>query len=58
VEAGVAFLAYLLDQTRGDQPTAVASYYQGLESVRAQGMRADTRRYVANVMALKRRFAG
>jgi len=57
VEAGVAFLSYLLDQTRGDQPLAVAGYYQGLRSVRAKGMRPDTKRYVANVMALKKRFS-
>ena len=56
VEAGVAFLAYLLDQTRGNQPLALAGYYQGLPSVRARGMLPATKRYVANVMALKQRF--
>lgn len=57
VEAGVAFLAYLLGQTNGNQSMAVAGYYQGLRSVQARGMLPDTRRYVANVMALKQRFA-
>ena len=28
---------------------AIAGYYQGLGSVRANGMYADTRQYVANV---------
>ena len=31
----------------GDLPTAVAAYYQGLGSVRANGMYADTRNYVS-----------
>jgi hypothetical protein len=35
----------------------VAAYYQGLRSVRERGMFPDTRRYVANVMALKARFS-
>ena len=36
----------------GDQGTAIAAYYQGLRSVRTNGMYADTRRYVANVQTL------
>jgi N-acetylmuramoyl-L-alanine amidase len=57
VEAGVAFLAYLLKQAGGDEKLAVAGYYQGLRSVRKKGMTADTKHYVANVMALRQRFA-
>ncbi|MGH2688922.1 MAG: lytic transglycosylase domain-containing protein [Actinomycetota bacterium] len=57
VKAGVRFLAYLLRQNKGNETYAVASYYQGLRSVRENGMYKDTRRYVANVMALKKRFA-
>ncbi len=57
VKAGVAFLAYLLRLTGGDERMALAGYYQGLRSVRTQGMLLETRRYVANVQALKRRFA-
>ena len=57
VEAGVAFFAYLVRQAKGDVPLAVAGYYQGLRSVRQKGMQADTKRYVANVMALKQRFS-
>ncbi len=57
VEAGVAFFAYLLQQAKGDQQLAVAGYYQGLRSVRQKGMFAETKRYVANVMALKQRFS-
>jgi LysM repeat protein len=54
VVAGVAILSAL----SADEPeeVAVAAYYQGLGSVRAHGMYADTRRYVADVLALRRRF--
>jgi N-acetylmuramoyl-L-alanine amidase len=51
VEGGVAYLGWLLQAT-GDRDTAVAAYYQGLTSVRARGLLAETRRYVANVAAL------
>jgi LysM repeat protein len=56
VTAGVALLAVLLRETRGNARVAVAAYYQGLASVQARGMYADTRRYVANVLALRERF--
>jgi soluble lytic murein transglycosylase-like protein len=57
VKAGVRFLAYLLRENKGNETLAVASYYQGLRSVREKGMYKDTKRYVANVIALKKRFA-
>ncbi|HEX9315783.1 MAG TPA: LysM peptidoglycan-binding domain-containing protein [Actinomycetota bacterium] len=57
VEAGVAFFAYLVRQAKGDVQLAVAGYYQGLRSVVQKGMQADTKRYVANVMALRQRFS-
>ena len=57
VRAGVRFLAYLLRQTRGNETYAVASYFQGLRSVRQRGLVGQTPRYVANVLALKKRFA-
>lgn len=56
VTAGVAFLAVLLRETNGDMRLAAAGYYQGLTSVQHRGMFADTKRYVANVMALRNRF--
>jgi LysM repeat protein len=55
VVAGVAILSSLTSST--SEETAVAAYYQGLGSVRAHGMFADTRRYVADVLALRRRFS-
>jgi soluble lytic murein transglycosylase-like protein len=58
VEAGVLYLGQLLHDTGGDPALAVAAYYQGLGSVREIGMLPSTRRYVANVLALRARFGG
>jgi N-acetylmuramoyl-L-alanine amidase len=58
VEAGVTYLRQLLRDTGGDEATATAAYYQGLSSVRRVGMLPETRRYVANVMALRGRYGG
>lgn len=56
VLAGCMLLKVLRDQA--NERDAVAGYYQGLRSVRDHGAYADTRQYVANVLALKARFAG
>ena len=58
VGAGVLYLGHLLQETGGDEQTAIAGYYQGLASVRARGMYDDTKQYVANVMALRSRYGG
>ncbi|MEZ0291915.1 MAG: lytic transglycosylase domain-containing protein [Solirubrobacteraceae bacterium] len=58
VQAGVLFLRHLLQQTGGDEATAAAAYYQGLQSVRDRGLYDDTQQYVANVQALRSRFGG
>jgi LysM repeat protein len=58
IRGGVLLLHSLLDQTGGDPALAAAGYYQGLSSVRAHGMYADTQRYVNNVLALRARFGG
>ncbi|WP_354702291.1 endolysin [Paraconexibacter sp. AEG42_29] len=58
VGAGVLYLGSLLRDTGGDQALAAAGYYQGINSVRRIGMLPETRRYVANVMALRGRFGG
>jgi N-acetylmuramoyl-L-alanine amidase len=52
--AGVVLLKLLQDQAR--PRVAVAGYYQGLAGVRRHGMYDDTKRYVANVTALKQQF--
>jgi N-acetylmuramoyl-L-alanine amidase len=56
VVAGVAFLQHLWELTDGDVELTLAGYYQGLRSVREQGMYDHTERYVANVLALRERF--
>jgi soluble lytic murein transglycosylase-like protein len=58
VHAGVLYLKHLLQYTGGDEQSAIASYYQGPRSVRRRGMYDDTKKYVANVQALKSRFGG
>jgi N-acetylmuramoyl-L-alanine amidase len=58
VKAGSLYLAHLLRRTNGDPAMAAAAYYQGLDSVRRIGMLPETRRYVANVLALRGRFGG
>ncbi len=55
VRVGVALLHHLIGAFRGNEALAVAAYYQGERSVRAHGMLRETRRYVANVMALRGR---
>lgn len=52
---GVVLLR-ILNQSASSERQAVAAYYQGLRSVRENGMFPDTKRYVANVMALRARF--
>ena len=54
--AGVAILRSLLASTGGDEATTVAGYYQGLASVRRNGLFDDTRRYAANVQTLAARY--
>ena len=56
--AGVLYLKHLLAQSGGDENTAIAGYYQGMGSVQSRGLYDDTRRYVADVQALRSRFGG
>ncbi|RKS74081.1 LysM domain-containing protein [Motilibacter peucedani] len=53
--AGVVLLR-ILTRTASSTEQAVAGYYQGLASVRKNGMYSDTKRYVSNVMSLRRSF--
>jgi soluble lytic murein transglycosylase-like protein len=58
VAAGVLYLKHLLQQTGGNETAAIACYYQGCGSVSSRGLFDDTKRYVANVQALRSRFGG
>jgi N-acetylmuramoyl-L-alanine amidase len=57
VLAGVLFLDYLHRITGGDTDMILAGYYQGLGSVRRNGIYPSTRQYIANVLALRARFS-
>ena len=57
VRAGAMYLNYLRRVT-GDERLALASYYQGLDSVRQQGLLPETERYVASVLAHRREMFG
>lgn len=56
IRMGTRFLRYLLDSNGGNVDRALASYYQGLRSVRERGMLPETERFVANVKALRGRL--
>ncbi|MDP9071208.1 MAG: transglycosylase SLT domain-containing protein, partial [Actinomycetota bacterium] len=56
IRMSARFLAYLLHQCGGDVDAAVASYYQGLASVRRIGPIPETRNYVDQVRALRAKF--
>jgi len=51
IRGGVMLLRFLTRAT--DLETAIAGYYQGLASVRAHGLRPDTKAYVSRVLALR-----
>lgn len=50
------YLRWLLDRTGGDVPTAVAGYYQGLNSVRTVGVYPVSQTYLSAVMGATERF--
>jgi soluble lytic murein transglycosylase-like protein len=56
VRVGVAFLRHLLRTFGGDEPKALAAYYQGPKSVQTLGILPVSRAYIADVLALKSRF--
>src|SRR6478736_334604 len=56
VRAGVAYLAHLLRDFRGNKRLALAGWYQGERAVRKHGLYKVTRPFVANVLALAARM--
>jgi soluble lytic murein transglycosylase-like protein len=56
VTAGVLLLRQLVRST-GSTDKALAGYYQGLRSVAQRGLLPQTQAYIANVNALRPRFA-
>lgn len=55
IRVGVAFMRELLGEFNGDHRAALAAWYQGPASLRKRGPFRETRRFVANVIALKQR---
>ena len=58
INMSARFLNYLLTANNGDVRNALASYYQGLRSVREQGPKPHTVAYVDAVVALRQKFSG
>jgi hypothetical protein len=56
VRVGVAYLDHLLEQFKGDARRAVGAYYQGPAAVQRHGLFAETKRFLANVLALRGRI--
>jgi hypothetical protein len=56
VRVGVAYLDHLLREFRGDVRLALGGYHQGPASIRRHGLFAETKRFVANVLALRGRL--
>lgn len=56
IKMTACYLRWLLDRTGGDVPTAVAGYYQGLNSVRRGGVLPVSRTYVSAVLGATEAF--
>ena len=55
IRVGVAYLDHLLSEFKGSVRRALGAYYQGPAAVREDGLYPETRRFVANVLALRGR---
>lgn len=53
IRMSAAYLAWLLERTNGDASTALAGYYQGLRSVRSEGVFRESRQYVRGVLSFR-----
>jgi soluble lytic murein transglycosylase-like protein len=56
VRAGIAYLAHLLRDFRGDERLALAAWYQGPASVRERGPLRESKAFIADVLALRARM--
>jgi len=56
VHVGMAYLNHLLHAFDGNQPLALAAWYQGERSVKARGPYKVSKTFVADVLALKQRM--
>ena len=56
VQVGMAYLKHLLDAFGGDERLALGAWYQGERAVRENGLYAETKQFVDNVLSLKQRM--
>lgn len=56
IRMSARFLRYLLDETGNDRRYALGAYYQGLYSVRTNGIYLSSMQYVTGIMSLQARF--
>jgi soluble lytic murein transglycosylase-like protein len=56
IQIGVAYLRQMLREFGGNRRLALAAYYQGPRAVRDAGVYPSSERYVATVLALRRRL--
>jgi peptidoglycan hydrolase-like protein with peptidoglycan-binding domain len=55
IRIGVVYLRHLLREFRGNTSHALAAWYQGPTSLRRRGQLKETKKFVANVLALRYR---
>jgi peptidoglycan hydrolase-like protein with peptidoglycan-binding domain len=55
IRIGVVYLRHLLTEFRGNERHALAAWYQGPASLRRRGQLKETKKFVANVLALRYR---
>jgi LysM repeat protein len=56
IRMSARYLKWLLDQTGGDVPKALAAYYQGLRSVNHQGVLPESTVYATTVLTIADRY--
>lgn len=56
IQVGVLYLRHLLQAFDGNEQLALAGWYQGERAVRQNGLYAETKPFVADVLALSRRM--
>jgi LysM repeat protein len=56
IKMSAIYLKYLIKENNGDYKMALASYYQGLGSVRSIGLYDDTKQYITTITALQRNY--
>jgi LysM repeat protein len=56
IKMGAIYLKYLINENNGDYKMALASYYQGLGSVRSIGLYDDTKQYIRTITALQQNY--